>query len=44
MWSVPSGLRRSRALGVDGVVEHDRVQDQSERDELFFLALAVALP
>jgi hypothetical protein len=33
-----------RALGVDGVVEHDRVQDQSERAELFFLALAVALP
>jgi hypothetical protein len=32
-----------RALGVDGVVEHDCVQDQAERGELFFLALAVAL-
>ena len=32
-----------RALGVDGVVEHDRVQDQPERAELFFLAFAVGL-
>src|SRR5450755_4719451 len=31
------------ALGVDRVVEHDRVDDQAERAELFFLALAVAL-
>ena len=32
-----------RALGVDRVVEDDRVDDQAERAELFFLALAVAL-
>jgi hypothetical protein len=32
------------ALGVDGVVDTDRVEDQPERAELFFLALAVALP
>ncbi len=31
------------ALGVDRVVEDDRVDDQAERAELFFLALAVAL-
>ena len=30
-----------RALGVDRVVEHDRVDDQAERAELFFLALVV---
>jgi hypothetical protein len=30
------------ALGVDGVVEDDRVDDQAERAELFFLALALA--
>ena len=35
--------RIERALAVDGVVPHDRVQDQPERAELFFLALAVAL-
>jgi hypothetical protein len=32
------------ALGVDRVVEDDRVDDQAERSELFLLALAVALP
>ena len=32
-----------RSLGVDRVVEDDRVEDQAERAELFFLALAVAL-
>jgi hypothetical protein len=32
-----------RALGVDRVVEDDRVDDQTERAKLFFLALAVAL-
>ena len=32
-----------RALGVDRVVEDDGVDDQAERPELFFLALAVAL-
>jgi hypothetical protein len=31
------------ALGVDRVVEDDRVDDQAERAELFFLALAVGL-
>jgi hypothetical protein len=30
------------ALGVDRVVEDDRVDDQAKRAELFFLALAVA--
>lgn len=30
-------------LGVDRVVEDDRVDDQAERAELFFLSLAVAL-
>ena len=30
-----------RALGVDRVVENDRVDDQAERAELFFLALVV---
>ena len=32
-----------RALGVDGVVENDRVHDQAERVELFFLAVTVRL-
>jgi hypothetical protein len=32
-----------RPLGVDGVVENDRVHDQAERIELFFLALVVGL-
>ena len=31
------------ALGVDRVVEDDRVDDQAERAELLLLALAVAL-
>ena len=31
------------ALGVDRVVEHDAVDDQAERIELFFLAFAVGL-
>ena len=31
------------APGVDRVVEDDRVDDQAERTELFFLALAVTL-
>ena len=31
------------ALGIDRVVEDDRVDDQAERPELFFLALAVGL-
>jgi hypothetical protein len=31
------------SLGVDRVVEDDRVDDQAERSELLFLALAVAL-
>ena len=31
------------ALGVDRVVEDDRVDDQAERAELFFLAFAVGL-
>jgi hypothetical protein len=31
------------ALGVDRVVEDDRVDDHTERAELFFLSLAVAL-
>ena len=30
-------------LGVDRVVDDDRVDDQTERPELFFLALAVGL-
>jgi len=29
------------ALGIDRVVEDDRVDDQAERPELFFLALGV---
>ena len=32
-----------RALGVDRVVENDRVDDQAERAELFFLAVVVGL-
>ena len=31
------------ALGVDGVVEGDAVDDEAERGELFFLAVVVGL-
>ena len=37
------GGENEGALGVDRVVEDDRVDDQAERAELFFLASAVGL-
>ena len=38
-----AGKLVERSLGVDRVVEHDAVDDQAERADLFFLAALVGL-